>query len=435
MVTSNRHRRLLAGVTISAAMLIAACGSDKNTSSSATTASGGSATTAAAPQTTAAAAETTAAAAETTAAAPQTTAGSSGGSGKLVATAKGCEEHGVTDPDDLSVGRKPARCKPGFPEAKPLAQRTKLKVSSAFSLEFMSPILLAQSLGEFEKENMEIEMVNVSLADAIPQMAQGTIDAAVGGLEISLFNAGHQNLGVKSVMSNYFPPDAGNYKVPQTGLWCRKASFSNPADPDMAETQKMKWATSVGKGSSSIYYSAAELSKRVKDFDITQVQIEKIPSSDIVAALQNGAIDCGVLLDPLWLQVADSPDYVLAATQVPGEPLGVVAFGKSMLVDNPEAGEAFVRAVIRTINTYYDGDYHANAEVMNEIAKDTGVEVAKMTQVPSLVMDWEYRAATTTRIQDLFIKLGVITEFDKPVPEDDLIDRSFYYNAVGAKPA
>ena len=58
----------------------------------------------------------------------------------------------------------------------------------------MSPILLARNLGEFEKENIEIEMVNVKYADAVPQLAQGTIDAAVGGIEIALFNAGNQDL-------------------------------------------------------------------------------------------------------------------------------------------------------------------------------------------------------------------------------------------------
>ncbi len=41
-----------------------------------------------------------------------------------------------------------------------------------------------------------------------------------------------------------------------------------------------------------------------------------------------------------------------------------------------------------------------------------------MTQVPSLVMDWEFREGTTERVQELFIELGVITEFTEPVAED-----------------
>lgn len=55
-----------------------------------------------------------------------------------------------------------------------------------------------------------------------------------------------------------------------------------------------------------------------------------------------------------------------------------------------------------------------------------------MTQVPSLVFDWEIREGTTTDMQQLFIDAGVITQFDTPVPEDQMVDRSFYLRAVGA---
>jgi len=420
----------------------AACGGDDSGSDETTVAP---ATTAAATETTAAstettgATETTAGATETTEATTETTGSSTettsggGSGGDLVATAEGCEEFGVTDQVDRSPGRQPARCDPGFPAPQPLAERATLKVSSAFSLEFMSPILLAQSLGEFEKENIEIEMVSVGYADAVPQLAQGTIDASVGGIEIALFNAGNQGLPVRAVLGNYYPPDAGNYDVAQTGLWCRVDSFSDPSNPDPAETQDMVWASSVGKGSISIWYSATELEARVPGFDVTDTEVQQIPSAETVAALQNGAIDCGILLDPLWLQVAEDPAYVLMATQTPGEPLGQISFGKNLLEDNPEVGEAFIRAYLRTINTYYAGDYHSDPEVMNEIATQTGVDIARMTLVPSLVFDWELREGTTEAVQQFFIDNGVITQFSEPVDEAAIVDRSFYLNAVGAE--
>ncbi len=343
----------------------------------------------------------------------------------------GCE-NGWTDPSDMSPDRQVARCTPGNPAPQPLPERTTVKMSSSFRLEFNSPVLLADTMGEFEKENIDFEFVNVGFADAIPQLAQGTLDAAIGGFELALYNAGNQGLPVKAVMGNYFPPDAGDYSVPQTGLWCRRASFSDPSNPDPSETQKLKWASSVGKGSSAVYYSVTELKKRVPDFSVDDLQVDKIPAADIVTALQNGAIDCGVLLDPTWLTVANDPDYVLMATQTPGEPLGLVAFGKTLLQDKPEVGEAFVRAVIRTINTYFAGDYHSDAAVMQEIAKVTNQpDTTKLTATPSLVMDWEIRGTTTTSMQELFIDLGVITDFSTPVPEEKVVDRSFYERAVG----
>jgi NitT/TauT family transport system substrate-binding protein len=120
------------------------------------------------------------------------------------------------------------------------------------------------------------------------------------------------------------------------------------------------------------------------------------------------------------------------ATNPPGEPLGMVAYGKTLLQDKPEVGVAVARAIIRTINTYYNGDYHADPTVLAEISKVTNQPLESLTQTPSLVMDWEFREGTTTRIQELFIKLGVITEFTTPVPEETVVDRSFYERAVGA---
>jgi NitT/TauT family transport system substrate-binding protein len=401
----KRGRCVLAGITVALAMFVSSCG-DSGSSSAGSQSTGSQAT-----------------------AAPTTTAR------KLTATVAGCEKNGVTDPADLSATRQVARCAANTPAPKPLATRAKLTIASAFRLEFNSPILLADSLGEFNKENIEVKFVSLSFADSVPQLANGQVDAAVGDVGLALFNAGYNNVPVKIVMGNYFPPDAGNYSVPQTGLWCRKDSFSNPQNPTavLKEIEKMRWASSVGKGSSAIYYSSAELKKRIPDFDISKVQFQQVPSADTMTALRNKAVDCGILLDPLWTQAKDDPAYFMAATQTPGEPLGQYAFGKNLLIDKPDVGEAFVRAVVRTVNTYFNGDYHSNPQVMAEIAKQTNQDVSKLTALPPLTMDWEFRAGTTDRVQRLFIDLAVITNFTTPVPEDKLVDRSFYLKAVGAQ--
>ena len=221
-------------------------------------------------------------------------------------------------------------------------------------------------------------------------------------------------------------------RIPQTGLWCRRDTFSTPQKPKLKEAEKLKWASSVGKGSVAVYYSVEQIRKTVPKFSVKNTEIAQVPSADMVTALKNKAVDCGVLLDPIWLQVANDPAFFLAATQTPGEPLGMVAFGKTLLQDHPEVGVAFNRAVIRTINTYFNGDYHQNPAVLAEIAKVTNQPTANLTRTPSLVMDWELRKDTATRIQELFIELGVITEFKKPVPESKIVDRDFYLKAVGA---
>lgn len=346
---------------------------------------------------------------------------------------EGCDEGAATDPSDTSVGREVARCEPGAPAPKPLPEMTTIRVASAFRLEFNSPLLLADTLGELEKENLKMEFINLKFSDAVPQMANGDIDVAVGGIEVALFNAGNAGLPVKATLANYFPPHAGDYDEPQTGLWCRRDSFSDPEDPDLKEIEDLRLASSVGAGSVSFYYTTQEIIRQgVEDFSLEGAQIAAIPSVDTIPAMKNKAIDCGIILDPLWTELADDPDYFLAASQTPGEPLGIYAFGKRLL-ENPEIGDAFARAYIRTVNTYFDGDYHEDEEVMAEIAEVTGQSVEALTKVDSLVMDWEFREDTTTRVQEYLIQVGVITDFDEPVPEDEVVDRSFYLRAVGAE--
>mgnify|MGYP002682327858 CR=1 FL=1 len=78
-------------------------------------------------------------------------------------------------------------------------------------------------------------------------------------------------------------------------------------------------------------------------------------------------------------------------------------------VDKPEVGQAFMRAYIRTINTYFAGNYHQDDKVMAEIQKFTGATneaQAVLKNLDSLTFDWEVRSGTPTRIQQLFIDLA-----------------------------
>ena len=158
-----------------------------------------------------------------------------------VVAVPGCEG-AWSDPTDMSPVRPVARCAPRTPAPRPLSQPATVVFSLPFRLEFAAPIILADALGEFALENVTVKFVSLPSFDAIPQMAQGQVDAAVGGFEVAQFNAAFLDLGVKAVMGNYFPPSAGDYSVPQTGLWCRRSAFSDPVNPDPAEVERLRGA-------------------------------------------------------------------------------------------------------------------------------------------------------------------------------------------------
>lgn len=419
----TRSKLMAASLAAALALATAACGDDKPAATTASTA---------APSSSAPATD----APPTESSTPSTDGGTESTAapvGPYVATAEGCEGTGATDPMDMSLTRKPARCKPGFPAPQPLPEMTEINVSAAFTLEYNAPFLLADTMGEFAKENIKMNFINMKLSDAIPQLIDGKIDVGMGGLEIALFAAGNNDWPVRAVLANYYPQHAGDESIPQTGLWCNRDSFDDPENPDLSQLEELKLASTTGKGSVSWYYVIERLRAQTSpDFSLADSTIELVPSSDMVTALENGAIDCGIILDPLWMNLVDNPKMFLAAAQTPGEPLGVHVFGKRLLEDRPDIGDAVARAFLRTVNTYFAGDYHADAAVMEEISKVTSQPLESLTRIDSPVVDWEYRKDTSTRVQQVLLDLGVITDWTTPVPEDKIIDRGFYLRAVGA---
>lgn len=312
----------------------------------------------------------------------------------------------------------------GAPAPQPLAEMTPYVVSTGFTAEFIAPLLLAEHFGEFEKENLDVEIVSMSFPDAIPQIASGQVDVAVGATDAALMNAASEGLGIRWGMGNFFPANAGDLDVAQTGLWVRRDVFSTPDDPDLAELSGARMASAIGIGNSTSYFIESALAPH--GVSITDLTWEQIASADMVTALDNGAVDMAWLLDPYWLDVAERPDdYVLAATQIYGEAIGGYYFGPEAFAQDRDAAEAFTRAIVRTITTYLAGDYHADAEVMAVLAETIGQPAEAMERVPSLLFTWEIADGVGDRIQDT-LRIAEVLGFDETLPESEFVDRSLY---------
>jgi NitT/TauT family transport system substrate-binding protein len=343
---------------------------------------------------------------------------------------EGCGEEAVTDPADASPDRAVARCEPEAPAPQPLEERQTIRLSSAFKAEFVAPILLADHFGEFEAENLDFEFVELGFSDAVTQIASGDIDVGVAGTEAALFNAVDAGIDVRWGLGNFSVPGAGDVSVPQTGLWARTDVFSDPDDPDLSELEGATLASAVGLGSSIAYPIATAFEDA--GISVLDMDVEEIPSEDMVQALENDAVQAAWLLDPFWIDAADNPDFTLVATQPPGEPIGGLMFGGHCFDEKRDACEAFARAYVRTVNTYLDGDYQQDDEVMAALAEETGTSEESLAATPSLIFDWEIRERTTDLMQGFFIDFETV-EYDEPIPEAEVVDRSLYLAAVGAE--
>ncbi|MBX6389871.1 MAG: ABC transporter substrate-binding protein [Frankia sp.] len=332
----------------------------------------------------------------------------------------GCE-NGWTDPADLSPDRKPARCEPNTPAPVPLPERTKLVVTAATpKAEFIAPIRWAIAHGEFEKENLEVELRQVPAADGLNLLAQGDTDILVGSPDAGFFNAVNSGFGVRWVMGNFSAPPES-----KTGVWARDID-GRPAT--IADLKGKTMASVLGKGSPIMYPIVQALEDNGLTFG--DVTLQSLPAADVVTALINGAVDAAWILDPLWTELEDKPGLSFLSGQPPGEPLGGVLFGPNVLGEKRAAGEAFTRAVVRTINTAFPGDYKADPAFVEDLSKVIELPADQINRVPSLIFDWEIRGGTADRLQEALITTGALS-YSEPLPENEVVDRSFYEVAVG----
>lgn len=285
----------------------------------------------------------------------------------------------------------------------------------------MAPLQVALDKGEFKKEGLDVTLKVLPTPDSLPLLAKGDIDALWAAPETAVMNGIRGGFDIKWVAAN-FSPDPKS----KSGLWVRLKQGENADRVTMAGR---KMGTMIGKGSVIAYPMEKALEKHGGGLD--RIQYQQLGSADVLTALQNGGVDSAWLLDPVWRKVDGEAGYAFLGGQPLGEPLGGMLYGRTLL-DDVDAGVALLRAYIRTVNTYFAGDYKSDAAFVTYLAKLLKADKSILESTPSLRMDWEIRAGTTDRLQSAYRAQGVAE--GEALPESETVDRSLYKEAVGHRP-
>ncbi|MBO1336070.1 ABC transporter substrate-binding protein [Streptomyces sp. VRA16 Mangrove soil] len=342
---------------------------------------------------------------------------------RTIKAVDGCGKGSWTDPSDLSPDRTPARCSSGTPAPVKLAKTRKITIATGtLSAEYVAPLEMAVKKGEFKKEGLDVTLKVLPTPDALPLLAKGDIDAQWAAPEAAVMNGILGGFDIKWVAGN-FSPDPKS----KSGLWVRLKDGQSAAQVSMAGR---KMGTMIGKGSVISYPMNTALRKHGGGLD--KIQFQQLGSADVLTALQNGGVDSAWLLDPVWRKVDGDKHYAFLGGQPQGEPLGGLLFGPNLLSKDQDAGVALLRAYIRTVNTYFAGDYKKDPSFVSELATVLKTDKTILESTPSLRMDWEIRGGTTDRLQEAYKAAGVSK--GDPLPESRTVDRQFYEEAVGHKP-
>ncbi|MCL8015372.1 ABC transporter substrate-binding protein [Streptomyces sp. AS02] len=342
---------------------------------------------------------------------------------RTIRPVEGCGVKSWTNPKDLSPNRAPARCLPGSPPPRPLAEPRELTIATGtLSAEYVAPLQVALDKGEFKKEGLDVTLKVLPTPDALPLLAKGDIDALWAAPEAAVMNGVKGGFDIKWVAGN-FSPDPKS----KSGLWVRLQEGESANRVAMAGR---RLGTMIGKGSVIAYPMEQALEKH--GGGLADIQYQQLGSADVLTALQNGGVDSAWLLDPVWRKVDGKGGYAFLGGQPRGEPLGGMLYGRTLLQDDVDAGVALMRAYIRTVNSYFTSDYKQDASFVTYLAELLEAEESILESTPPLRMDWEIRSGTTTRLQAAYEAQGVAE--GSPLPESRTVDRRLYEEAVGHQP-
>lgn len=343
----------------------------------------------------------------------------------------GCGDESTTSPADVAANRGVARCAEGAPEPQPLPGPVSLRIGVRAPTEDLAPVLLADQLGEFEEENLTVELVELGgPRELFGALERGEVDAVAGELDAALFDAVHRGSGVQLVLGGAVAPAAGDLGTDQPGLWIRRDAVSTPERWRDLQNQ----AIAVEDGIGDVVVDPITALVRQDDLTLNDVNLVPVDGATAVEMLleRDGGVAGAWLAEPHWREVADRGGLRLVAT-LPPEPLGGVVVSERLVDEGRDraVGVAFARAVIRTINTYLAGDYQSDDDVVAELAAATGQSEDEITATPGWVFDWELREGTTYRIQKVMLKLGGVL-YEQELAESEVVDRSLYEDAVEA---
>jgi NitT/TauT family transport system substrate-binding protein len=323
----------------------------------------------------------------------------------------GCSNTGRTDPDDLDAARPVARCAPGSPQSEPLDRTRRLRIAVGARSEAARAVLIADEQDELAAEGLDVDVVTLPVDEAHEALASGDVDVVVGELDAAFLDGVHEGSGARQVMGGTIPRAPDDLDVPQEGLWLRVGVIEDIERWQDIEGHSL--GIPRGSGAAALYPMGSVLDQGGSS--LNAVDLRPLGGRTTDALLGGEVSGAWVPRDEVGrLVVAGS--FELLGTLPPSEPLDGTVVAADLLGEDRDVGLAFVRAIVRTINTHLTGE-------------DAGDDAGARSATPTPVHDWEIRSGTLERLQKNLLEVGGVA-YERPLPEDDLVDRSLVAEVV-----
>lgn len=283
--------------------------------------------------------------------------------------------------------------------------------------------LIAEEEGYFADEGLDVELLTFeSGREAVALLLSGDLDVWGGTLNAGLTNAFLAGESVRLVADKgSLQPDACTYY----GFLTR---------PEIADAGPV--SADALRGKKIAYHSATTLSQymassMLQSVGLTEDDVEIVDLDDNIAieAMLDGTIDVAVTSEPRISSATSRGAVVWMGGEdvVPEYPIGVLAFGPTIIDDDPDAGIRFLTAYLRAVRQYNDESARERTLEVLSAATETPMEDLRGQCLPPIALDGRVDASGLQGAIDFAAGLG---QLDGDVEAAALVDNSYVEEAA-----
>lgn len=298
-----------------------------------------------------------------------------------------------------------------------LEEPATITIATAAPTAFTIPLYWAASGYEsFARRNLTVEIINMPGVDSYPLMATGQLDGNYSAPDVGMFNSIHSGSDLAVVAPTQIQAEDA-----VDGLYCR-----------LDEGERFTWerlrGEKIGSSQANRGVSMIQIAENLTaaGVPVDEVEVVQMSTADQVAALENGALFCGLIQEPITAVVEEAGHARFAARQMEiGFPNGSVAFGKSMLRDNPEVGFAFVAALAELYENELQGDWLRGSEEFFAELLGQPVDSLKQMTTPTYTLPLGFPEGYAATFDRTWRNWDDLLQYDTPLSESEVIDMRF----------
>lgn len=238
-----------------------------------------------------------------------------------------------------------------------LAENAKITVGTVGAVSD-APLYIAAEKGYFSELALDVSFVPFNTAAImIAPMSTGELDAGAGGPSAALYNAAQRGIDIKVVADKATTAPGYGFNP----LLARTQLIKSGHLKSLSDLKGLTIAN-VAPGDSSESTIDAILKKGGLSWnDVKHVHMS---FPDQVAAMQNGAIDGGIVTEPnatRAIEAGIAEKFVSTDQVYPNQQIAVLLYGGPFIKNRPEIARRFMIAYVRGLRFYYealkDGHY------------------------------------------------------------------------------